>query len=345
MVRYLSVVGSMLVLGLVSVASAFEIEVDRVTPEYLKANPDLLQVKASERDGIVTFEIRLRLTEPQYVTWHLTTDLASKEQREVFTTAAAVTESATSVTFQIPLKSIGDHQLQLGVGGFNLKEGVAIPWLGGTTYVFKLQDFARGPFAPAPQSEGGRGGGESGAGGTNRGGQSGFGRGGGSPSEALKSGTAPTAPDARDSNRGGPSSFGRGGGNPSEALKSGPETGAPGANAAQRKGIGFLMEHSGTARDAGRFGESKGISVGAFVRVHKSVKANDVAKLVQAFARLGILAPEFAESETPDCVVDLLCPESFPQDGRDRLERELRGVVEPMAGKWTVRAVTAKPTK
>ncbi len=115
-----------------------EIEVVKVTPEYLKEN-DQIRVVTEHASGAVAFTVRLHFSEPQYVTTKL---IAGAVQ---FAAASVITEPETEVRFAVRKENIGGTTLYLGVGGFNLKDGVAKPWLGGTSYVIRAEDFAQEP--------------------------------------------------------------------------------------------------------------------------------------------------------------------------------------------------------
>lgn len=151
MIRYLAMTCILLVLAPVQAALA-EIEKIAVTPEYLKANPDAIRVKTVHDDKVSRFEVRLRLDKPQHVTTQLVTRCGDTEQ--IFATASVITESETTVQFSVAMKSISDATLHLGVGGYDLKDGIAKPWLGGTTYVIKPGDFVTGTASEAGKQGG-----------------------------------------------------------------------------------------------------------------------------------------------------------------------------------------------
>jgi hypothetical protein len=142
MIRYLTVAWLLLVFAPLQVVLA-EINVVVVTPESQKENLGVVRVKAEHDDKTGQFEVRLRLDKPQHVTTRLVIASGDTEQ-ETFATASVVTESEATVRFSVPMKSIAHATLQLGVGGYNFKDGVATPWLGGTSYIIKLQDFTVG---------------------------------------------------------------------------------------------------------------------------------------------------------------------------------------------------------
>ncbi len=113
----------------------------RVTPEYLKKNPDSIQVNYVRRDEQAQFAAKLRVAKGQPVETRLIVKSPDKGQ-EVFRTETTITTGEMEIRFAVPIQSITDTTFCIEVGGREGRKDLVEPGgNGSTTFEIVLHEF------------------------------------------------------------------------------------------------------------------------------------------------------------------------------------------------------------
>ena len=122
----------------------------QVTPEYLRLNPEPIQIITAHNDKLAQFVVQLKLAKPQRVATRLVSE-SKGERQETFATEANITDPQTEVRFVLPMTSVRNATLQIHLGGH--KGGSEPGGDGGTNYEIALRNFVVGvaPEAKEPR--------------------------------------------------------------------------------------------------------------------------------------------------------------------------------------------------
>ncbi len=109
--------------------------------KFVQENPKALSVKVERRTGgLVRVTIIRFLDKPRYLSAMLK---VQEGEAVLFESrfASAVSETSVTYEFAVPEKHLTGAGFLLGESGFNMRDGVAIPWIGGEVYHIRLQEF------------------------------------------------------------------------------------------------------------------------------------------------------------------------------------------------------------
>lgn len=115
--------------------------VERVTPQYLKENPDFIQITHIDLGKQAEFDVRLRLTKPESVA--MSVRFKGRDENQVdFPSDGTLANKEVRVRFVIPTKSVQNAVFSFDVGGQRPIETETEPGdNGGTVYEIELRHF------------------------------------------------------------------------------------------------------------------------------------------------------------------------------------------------------------
>ncbi len=136
---------SLLLGGFLAVALAttcLALTTDReVTLAYVREHPKEFSVKvAKDTNGLISFTVVITLPVPRYVVAHL---LVRSGERVLARsdTPAFTKNSENTFHFSMPPECLPTSEFNLGVAGFAISVGYAVPMPGTIEYRFRLLDF------------------------------------------------------------------------------------------------------------------------------------------------------------------------------------------------------------
>ncbi len=121
---------------------AYAVSVDRnITAEHVKLNPNEFTVSVVEGpDGLVAFSVVYTCPEPRYVVAHLVVKDSLRTYAESHTPSFTKNHSNT-FHFSIPREMVATSTFSLGVSGFVISGGEAVPRPGTIENKLQLVDF------------------------------------------------------------------------------------------------------------------------------------------------------------------------------------------------------------